>query len=193
MGSKIKVTLLQNNQGEIVDGPLILSPEVFHDNRGFFYESWNMKKINKLLAKNISFDQDCISHSKKGVIRGLHFQIPPYAQEKLVSCLSGEIFDVIVDLRNNSKTYKTYIAIKLDESEKKQLYVPKGFAHGFMALSKHASVFYKISGEYSFLNQRSLKWNDNDLKIKWPLNKVKPIISEKDMLAKNFKLIEQEL
>ena len=149
--------------------------------------------MRNLLSKDITFNQDCISSSKKGVIRGLHLQLPPFEQDKLVSCLSGEIFDVIVDLRKSSETYKTYISVKLDERDKKQLYIPKGFAHGFMALSKKANILYKISGKYSFSHQRSLMWDDYDLKIKWPSNRFKPIISKKDKLGKSLKHIEEEL
>ena len=131
-----------------LDGLVVLKPTVFKDNRGYFMESYNQKNINKLLG-NVNFVQDNESESSRGVLRGLHFQKPPYTQAKLVRCLKGSVLDVALDLRKDSKTYGIFETISLTEENKKQLFIPKGFAHGFIVLSKSAILSYKVDNYYN--------------------------------------------
>jgi dTDP-4-dehydrorhamnose 3,5-epimerase len=153
----------------------------------FFYESYNKKKLNKKI--NIVFVQDNESKSKRGVIRALHFQKPPHAQTKLVRCISGEILDVAVDLRKNSKTYGKSFSIELSSKNNKQLLVPKGFAHGFQVLSETAIVNYKVDNYYNPKSDSGIIWNDKDLSIDWNLD-LKPILSEKDLKLISFKKLK---
>jgi dTDP-4-dehydrorhamnose 3,5-epimerase len=163
---------------------LIIEPQLFKDDRGFFYESYNKKKLNKNI--NIVFVQDNESKSSRGVIRGLHFQKPPHAQTKLVRCVSGEILDVAVDLRKNSKTYGKSFSIELSSENNKQLLVPKGFAHGYQVLSNEAIVNYKVDDYYNPDSDLGIIWNDKDLSIDWNLDII-PILSEKDLKLDLFK------
>ena len=163
---------------------LVIEPQLFKDDRGFFYESYNKKKLNKKI--NIVFVQDNESKSKRGVIRALHFQKPPHAQTKLVRCISGEILDVAVDLRKNSKTYGKSFSIELSSKNNKQLLVPKGFAHGFQVLSETAIVNYKVDNYYNPKSDSGIIWNDKDLSIDWNLD-LKPILSVKDLTLISFK------
>ena len=162
-----------------LDGLVLLKPTVIKDNRGSFMESFNQKNINKLIG-NVSFVQDNESESLKGVLRGLHFQKPPYAQSKLVRCLKGEILDVALDLRKDSKTYGIFETILLTEENKKQLFIPKGFAHGFIVLSKSAIFSYKVDNYYNPDSESGVLWSDLDLNIDWKINKNEIIVSEKD-------------
>jgi len=163
---------------------LVIEPQLFKDERGFFYESYNKKKLDKNIK--IVFVQDNESKSIKGVIRGLHFQAPPFEQTKLVRCVSGNILDVAVDLRTNSKTYGKSFSIELSSINNKQLFIPKGFAHGFQVLSKKAIVNYKIDKHYNSDSDSGIIWNDKDLSIDWNLD-VKPILSNKDLKLDLFK------
>ena len=162
----------------------IVEPQLFNDDRGFFYESYNKNNLDKVI--NVDFVQDNESESNKGVIRGLHFQAPPYAQSKLVRCVSGEILDVAVDLRKNSKTYGKSFSINLSSKNKKQLFVPKGFAHGFQVFSETAIVNYKVDSFYNPKYDSGIIWNDKDLLIKWD-NDIEPILSKKDLNLETFK------
>jgi dTDP-4-dehydrorhamnose 3,5-epimerase len=155
---------------------LIIEPQLFKDERGFFYESYNKNNLDI----NIVFVQDNESKSYKGVIRGLHFQAPPFDQTKLVRCVSGNILDVAVDLRTNSKTYGKSFSIELSSENNKQLFVPKGFAHGFQVLSEIAIVNYKVDNFYNPKSDSGIIWNDKDLSIDWNLD-LKPILSNKDL------------
>jgi dTDP-4-dehydrorhamnose 3,5-epimerase len=155
---------------------------LFKDERGFFYESYNKNNLDI----NIVFVQDNESKSYKGVIRGLHFQTPPFEQTKLVRCVSGNILDVAVDLRTNSKTYGKSFSIELSSENNKQLFVPKGFAHGFQVLSEIAIVNYKVDEYYNPDSDSGLIWNDKDLSIDWNLD-LKPILSKKDLKLISFK------
>ena len=161
---------------------LIIQPQLFKDDRGFFYESYNKNNLDI----NIVFVQDNESKSYKGVIRGLHFQAPPFEQTKLVRCVSGNILDVAVDLRTNSKTYGMSFSIELSSDNKKQLLIPKGFAHGFQILSETAIVNYKVDNYYNPKSDSGLIWNDKDLSIDWNLD-LKPILSVKDLKLISFK------
>ena len=162
-----------------LDGLVVLKPTIFKDNRCYFMESYNQKNINKLLG-DINFVQDNESESYRGVLRGLHFQKPPYPQAKLVRCLKGSVLDVVLDLRKDSKTYGIFENISLTEENKKQLFIPKGFAHGFIVLSKSAILSYKVDNYYNPESESGIIWNDPDLNIDWKINKNEIIVSEKD-------------
>ena len=165
-----------------IEDLLIIEPQLFKDERGFFYESYNKNNLDI----NIVFVQDNESKSYKGVIRGLHFQTPPFEQTKLVRCVSGNILDVAVDLRKNSKTYGKSFSIELSSENNKQLFVPKGFAHGFQVLSETAIVNYKVDEYYNPDSDSGIIWNDKDLSIDWNLD-LKPILSKKDLKLISFK------
>ncbi len=184
---------LKNCKNIIIKDLILLKPKIFPDNRGYFIESWNKKKFANLLNKDFDFLQDNFSYSIHGVLRGLHYQTEPFAQDKLVSCEEGEIFDVAVDLRRNSETFGDWVGITLDDIEHKQFWIPKGFAHGFLVISKSAKVKYKTTNYYSSDSERSIIWDDQDLNINWPLEKIKnrmPILSEKDADSKTFQKFE---
>ena len=164
---------------------LLIEPEVFKDERGFFFESFNQRIFNKLIGREVKFVQDNQSKSKKNVIRGLHFQIEK-PQIKLIKVISGSIFDVVVDIRKQSKNFGKHISVELNSEDNKQLWVPEGFAHGFLVLSEIAEVQYKVSEFWDPELERSLLWSDEDLNINWPLSS-NPIISSKDQKASLIK------
>ena len=163
---------------------LIIEPQLFKDDRGFVYESYNKKNLDKIIK--IAFVQDNESKSNKGVVRGLHFQSPPFEQTKLVRCVSGKILDVAVDLRINSKTYGKSFSIELSSENNKQLFVPKGFAHGFQVLSETAIVNYKVDNFYNPKSDSGIIWNDKDLSIDWNFD-LKPILSVNDLKLMSFR------
>ena len=159
----------------------LIEPDVFEDERGFFYESFNQQKFNEAIGENITFVQDNHSKSSKGVLRGLHYQEAPFAQGKLVRVVVGEIFDVAVDIRKDSQTYGQWVSELLSAENYKQLWIPEGFAHGFLTLSDKTELIYKTSNFYSKKNEKTIFYNDQSLKIKWPVELVdKIILSEKD-------------
>ena len=164
---------------------LLIEPEVFKDERGFFFESFNQRTFNKLIGREVKFVQDNQSRSKKNVIRGLHFQIEK-PQIKLIKVISGSIFDVVVDIRKQSKNFGKHISIELNSEDNKQLWIPEGFAHGFLVLSEIAEVHYKVSEFWDPELERSLLWSDEDLNINWPLSS-NPITSSKDQKASLIK------
>lgn len=177
---------LKSSKGEIIEGPLLLEPLIFGDDRGFFFESWNNKKLNEILNQNINFVQDNHSSSQRGVIRGLHYQLQPIPQGKLVRCIQGEIFDVAVDIRQDSKTFGEWVGCYLNSINKKQLWIPVGFAHGFLTISDSAEVLYKASGYWSKELERSIIWNDKMINIEWPLSNFinsGPLLADKDANA----------
>jgi len=159
----------------------LIEPRVFNDARGCFFESFN-KKIFKKKIGNINFVQDNESYSKYGVLRGLHYQQYPYEQSKLVRVVKGEIQDVAVDLRKSSNTYLKYFSCLLNDENKRQLFIPKGFAHGFLVLSKYAIVNYKVDNYYSPEHEKILSYDDNDICIKWNLSVENIQLSKKDMI-----------
>ena len=167
-----------------IDGLIIIEPQIFKDDRGSFFESWNVKKFQEIGIKD-HFVQDNQSSSLKGVLRGLHFQNPPYAQAKLVRVIKGSVLDVVVDLRSNSSTYGKHFSIVLSGENFKSIYIPNGFAHGFVALEDNTIFSYKCSEIYNKESEGCLKWNDIDLGIDW--NVINPIISPKDMQGQHFK------
>jgi dTDP-4-dehydrorhamnose 3,5-epimerase len=169
----------------MIDGLVVLKPTIFKDHRGYFMESYHQKNINKLLG-NVNFVQDNESESSRGVLRGLHFQKPPYAQAKLVRCLTGSVLDVVLDLRKDSKTYGCFETTLLSEENKNQLFIPKGFAHGFVVLSETAIFSYKVDNYYNPDSESGVLWNDLDLNIDWKINKKEIIVSEKDKSLPTF-------
>lgn len=172
-----------------IKGLLVIKPQVFEDDRGIFFESFNFKLWTQYFkgAPPI-FVQDNESHSNKNVLRGLHFQSPPHSQGKLVRVTQGAVLDVVVDLRKDSPTYKTHFKILLSERNKKQLYVPEGFAHGFLALEDNTRFLYKCTDYYNREAERSIVWNDPDLNIDWEVKN--PILSKKDKISLKFSNFE---
>jgi len=170
---------------------LLIEPQVFGDDRGFFYESFNQNKFEEAMGKKINFVQDNHSKSVKGVLRGLHYQLPPKAQGKLVRAIQGEVFDVAVDLRKSSPTFGKWVGEMLSADNKKQLWIPEGFAHGFLTLSDSAEFLYKTTNYYSQEHERVIIWNDKKIKIKWPNSNIIP--SHKDSLGKNLDDVSFEL
>lgn len=175
---------------EVKDVQLII-PRVFDDDRGFFLESY--KKSDFVLnGIKDEFNQDNHSKSTKGVLRGLHFQIAPKVQSKIVRCIKGEILDVAVDLRKNSPTFKKWVSVILSEENKNMLYIPEGFAHGFVVLSDEVEILYKASNEYSKEYDRGIRWNDPDINVNWNID-FEPVLSEKDKQQPFLKDIIEEL
>tara|TARA_B110000027_G_C15907596_1_gene206910 strand:+ start:32 stop:586 length:555 start_codon:yes stop_codon:yes gene_type:complete len=158
---------------------IIIEPKVFGDVRGYFLESYNQKKFEEVVGK-ISFVQDNESKSSKGVLRGLHFQKPPFEQAKLVRCIEGEVLDVAVDIRKNSKTYGHHVTVLLSGQNKRQLFVPRGFAHGFLVLSESATFAYKVDNTYAPEFDTGIRWNDKELNIQWGIDDSEVMISAKD-------------
>lgn len=167
-----------------ISGLLILQPKVFQDDRGYFYEPYN-KKVLADDGINDYFMQDNQSMSQKDVLRGLHFQNPPFAQSKLVRVIQGAVWDVAVDIRKNSPTYGQYYGLELNAANKTILYIPEGFAHGFNTLADNTVFLYKCSRLYNKASEDSIRWNDPDLNIPW--NVENPVLSDKDKAAKLFK------
>lgn len=167
----------------------IIEPFVFGDERGFFMETWQQKKFDELVAgKPTLFVQDNHSKSRKGILRGLHFQ-SENSQGKLVRVISGEVFDVAVDIRKNSPTFGLWAGVTLSSENKRQLWIPEGFAHGFYVTSDEAEFVYKCTDYYNPKSEHSIIWNDETIGIKWPLDG-KPLLSEKDQQALSFSQLE---
>jgi len=168
-----------------IKGLFVITPNVYKDDRGYFFESYNKKQFINNTGVNIdNFVQDNQSKSSKNVLRGLHFQNPPNAQAKLVRVLSGSVLDVVVDIRKNSPSYGKHYKIVLSSNNFKILYIPEGFAHGFLTLEDNTVFSYKCSSYYNKESEDSILWNDATLNIDWEINK--PILSEKDEIAQNF-------
>ncbi|PIV92785.1 MAG: dTDP-4-dehydrorhamnose 3,5-epimerase [Flavobacteriaceae bacterium CG17_big_fil_post_rev_8_21_14_2_50_33_15] len=171
-------------------GCFLIEPTVFKDRRGYFFESFNQQKFNESIGLNINFIQDNESFSSKGVLRGLHYQIGKYAQAKLVRVIKGNVLDIAVDLRNNSPTFGEYVSIELSEDNKAQLFIPRGFAHGFVVLSDTAIFSYKCDNFYNKQSEGGIIYNDKDLNIDWILSENDFIVSEKDLLLKPLSEIQ---
>ena len=171
-----------NVEQTYIDGLLVITPNVFGDERGYFLESYNKRALESILES--TFVQDKESASQKGVLRGLHFQNPPYAQAKLVRVIKGSVLDVVVDLRKDSETYGKHYKHVLSGEHKEQLYIPEGFAHGFLVLEDDTIFSYKCTSYYQKDSEGSLLWNDPTLGINWQIED--PIISEKDRNAMKF-------
>ena len=164
---------------------LLIEPKVFGDERGFFYESFNQQRFNEATGLNYDFVQDNHSKSAKGVLRGLHYQLPPKAQGKLVRVVAGEVFDVAVDIRKYSPTFGKWVGEKLSADNKRQLWIPPGLAHGFLVLSDSAEFLYKTTDYYAPEQERCIRWDDPDLAIEWPIEG-EPVLSAKDALGKRL-------
>ena len=158
---------------------ILFEPKVFGDDRGFFFESFNQIIFEKITGITPTFIQDNHSKSIKGVLRGLHYQLPPKEQGKLIRAIQGEIFDVVVDIRKDSPTYGQWLSEVLSADNKKQLWIPTGFAHGFLTLSERAEILYKTTDFYAPESERCIAWNDPEIGIDWPINR-EPLLSNKD-------------
>jgi dTDP-4-dehydrorhamnose 3,5-epimerase len=178
-----------NIEKTVLKDLLIINPTVFNDERGYFFEAYNQVKFHEN-GIHYNFIQDNQSFSRRGVIRGLHLQINPFAQAKLVRVLEGEILDVAVDLRKNSFTYGQHFSVILSAENKKQLMVPHGFAHGFSVLSETASVLYKVDQVYHKESERGIRYDDATLGIDWQVSLEEVIVSEKDLVLPGFRFNE---
>ena len=167
-----------NRETTILEGIVIVMPDVFTDERGFFMETFQEKRYQELLGSDIHFVQDNFSSSKKGVLRGLHYQAPPFGQGKLVQVLQGKVLDVAVDIRFGSPTFGKHITVELSEENRKQVFIPEGFAHGFVVLSDSALFSYKCTNIYSKEHDRGILWDDPALGIDWKIDS--PLVSDKD-------------
>ena len=168
-------------------GCFILEPNVYQDNRGYFFESFNQEKFNELINCNINFVQDNESFSSKGILRGLHYQTGKYSQSKLVRVVKGKVLDVAVDIRKDSQTFGEHVSIELSEENKKQIFIPKGFAHGFIVLSDTAIFAYKCDNYYNKDAEAGIIYNDSMLQIDWKLHEQEIIVSDKDLILPKFK------
>lgn len=163
---------------------LILEPDVFGDERGYFLESYNRRKFRELTGAEADFVQDNHSRSTRGVLRGLHYQLPPHAQGKLVRVTSGRVFDVAVDIRRGSPRFGSWAGVELTAENHRQLWIPPGFAHGFLVLSESADFLYKASAFYAPAQERAVRWNDPRIGIEWPLTpELKTVVSGRDAVA----------
>lgn len=169
-----------------IEGVVIIEPRIFRDDRGYFYESFSQREFEEKVCKT-TFVQDNQSKSSYGVLRGLHFQKPPYCQNKLVRCIKGAVLDVAVDLRKGSPTFGKHVAVELTEENHRQLFVPRGFAHGFAVLSEEAVFQYKCDNFYNKESEGAIAWNDPELAIDWRIPADKALLSEKDKLNKGIK------
>jgi dTDP-4-dehydrorhamnose 3,5-epimerase len=170
-------------------GCFIIEPKIFEDSRGYFFESFNQETFNNLIGENITFIQDNESFSSKGVLRGLHYQTGEYAQAKLVRVIKGNVLDIAVDIRKDSPTFGEHVSLELSEENKKQLFVPRGFAHGFIVLSDTSVFSYKCDNFYNKESEAGIIYNDKALNIDWILNEDEFIISDKDLLLPLFKTL----
>lgn len=170
----------------IIPDVIIIEPELFGDIRGYFSETFRKDKLESFIGYKIKFVQDNESKSSYGVLRGLHYQMPPFAQTKLVRVIKGRVLDVAVDIRKGSPTFGKHVAVELSENNKKQLLVPRGFAHGFVVLSEEAIFTYKVDNYYNFESERGIAFNDNTLDIDWKINIKNPQLSSKDIKQSLF-------
>lgn len=168
-------------------GCFVIKPRVFEDERGYFFESFNKNQFNKAIGEKINFVQDNQSFSRKGVVRALHYQLGEHAQAKLVRVLQGTVLDVAVDIRKGSETFGEYVAVELSAENKKQLFIPRGFAHGFVALSDTAEFYYKCDNYYAKESEGGIIYNDPAINIDWGLGKEELLLSPKDILLPELK------
>ncbi|MBQ2589784.1 MAG: dTDP-4-dehydrorhamnose 3,5-epimerase [Prevotella sp.] len=169
-----------------IQGVYVLEPRVFQDARGYFMETWNQADFDKHIGK-VTFIQDNESKSSYGVLRGLHYQKGEFSQAKLVRVIKGRVLDVAVDIRRSSPTFGKYVLAELSEENKRQLFIPRGFAHGFLVLSDEAVFTYKVDNVYAPQAEAGIKWNDEDIAIEWPIDPKDLILSEKDTRALSLK------
>jgi len=172
-----------------INGVYVIEPKVFNDNRGYFFEAWKKEEFESNIG-HIEFVQDNESRSSYGVLRGLHYQKGEYSQAKLVRVIKGRVLDVAVDIRKSSPTFGKYVAVELSEDNKRQFFIPRGFAHGFLVLSEDAIFTYKVDNVYAPQAEASISWNDEDINIQWPIDPKDIIVSEKDQFGKTLKEAE---
>lgn len=165
-----------------IKGVWIIEPKVFEDARGYFFEAWKQADFQKQIGQ-VEFIQDNESKSSFGVLRGLHYQKGEYSQAKLVRVIKGRVLDVAVDLRKSSPTFSQYVSVELSEDNKRQLFIPRGFAHGFLVLSDEAIFTYKVDNPYTPAQEAGIRWDDETINISWPIDKDKIVTSEKDLKA----------
>lgn len=163
-----------------IEGVWVIEPKVFNDARGYFFEAWNQSDFDKNIGRHVEFIQDNESKSCYGVLRGLHYQKAEMSQAKLVRVIKGKVLDVAVDLRKSSPTFGKYVMVELSEENKKQFFIPRGFAHGFLVLSEEAVFTYKVDNIYHPQSEVSIRWNDATIGIKWPIDMEQVRLSEKD-------------
>ena len=165
-----------------IDGVWILEPKVFGDHRGYFFEVWRQEDFDAHIGHHVEFVQDNESKSSRGVLRGLHFQKDEYSQAKLVRVIQGSVLDVAVDVRKSSPTFGQYVAVELSDENKRQFFIPRGFAHGFLVLSDTAVFTYKVDNVYAPQAEGGVRWDDETIGIEWPIDRSEVVLSEKDMV-----------
>jgi len=168
----MQVEHLKSSRGATIEGPLLISPRAFGDERGWFFESWNQRRFDEAVGEAVLFSQDNHSRSVQGVLRGLHYQLAPEPQAKLVRASIGHIFDVAVDIRQSSATFGQWVGAHISAENKQQLWIPEGFAHGFLTLSAVAEVQYKARGFWNKTCERAIRWDDASMDIRWPLDQL---------------------
>lgn len=173
-----------------IKGVWILEPKVFKDARGYFFEAWKQTDFDAHIGRHVEFIQDNESKSSYGVLRGLHYQKGDYSQAKLVRVVKGRVLDVAVDIRKSSPTFGKYVMVELSEDNKRQFFIPRGFAHGFLVLSEEAIFTYKVDNIYAPQHEASIRWNDEMIGIKWPIDPKDVLTSEKDLKANSLENAE---
>ena len=173
-----------------IKGVWILEPKVFNDARGYFFEAWKQTDFDAHIGRHVEFIQDNESKSSYGVLRGLHYQKGDYSQAKLVRVVKGRVLDVAVDIRKSSPTFGKYVMVELSEDNKRQFFIPRGFAHGFLVLSEEAIFTYKVDNIYAPQHEASIRWNDETIGIKWPIDPKDVLTSEKDLKANSLENAE---
>jgi len=173
-----------------IDGVWIIEPKVFNDQRGYFFEAWKQADFDEHIGRHIEFVQDNESKSSYGVLRGLHYQKGEWSQAKLVRVIKGRVLDVAVDIRKSSPTFGKHVAVELSEENKRQFFIPRGFAHGFLVLSDEAIFTYKVDNIYAPQAEASIRWNDETIGISWPIDQKDVVTSEKDLKAASLKEAE---
>lgn len=164
-----------------IDGVWIIEPQVFKDARGYFMETWKQADFDEHIGQHVEFIQDNESHSSYGVLRGMHLQAGEWSQAKLVRVIQGKVLDVAVDVRKGSPTFGKYVAVELSEENKRQFFIPRGMAHGFLVLSEKATFVYKVDNVYAPQSEVCIRWDDPEIGIEWPIERNKVLTSEKDM------------
>lgn len=173
-----------------IEGVWIIEPKVFKDARGYFFEAWKQQEFDDHIGHHVKFVQDNESKSSYGVLRGLHYQKGDYSQAKLVRVIRGTVVDVAVDIRRSSPTFGQYVAVELSEDNKRQLFIPRGFAHGFVVLSEEAVFTYKVDNSYAPQHEASIRWDDPTIAIQWPIERKDVLTSEKDLHGKSLQEAE---
>lgn len=187
--TRIKIKHMEYIKTEI-DGVWIIEPKVFNDQRGYFFEAWKQADFDEHIGRHIEFVQDNESKSSYGVLRGLHYQKGEWSQAKLVRVIKGRVLDVAVDIRKSSPTFGKHVAVELSEENKRQFFIPRGFAHGFLVLSDEAIFTYKVDNVYAPQAEASIRWNDETIGISWPIDQKDVVTSEKDLKAASLKEAE---